>query len=152
MLLDAADCDLIALVNAGTQILDPATDPDTVTPATMLVAWYVHHVGTMRRTDGDRSNNLASNLKRYHLPFLLELAASKPIDQRGVADLWFAEAEKLARVLSGEDRLPAATVAGDLLRRSPLTCVWLTVLDAGAVSHGGAQAHGCHALNIKGGK
>ncbi|EYR65321.1 hypothetical protein N866_00625 [Actinotalea ferrariae CF5-4] len=140
VLLGADDADLIALVNAGTQILDPGTDPDQVTPATLQLAWFVHHVGTMRHTDGDRSVNLGSALTRYIVPFLLELAAAKPADARGVADLWFAEAEALPRILSGGAPLPAATVAGDLLRRSALTCVWLPLLDAGQVSHGGTAA------------
>ena len=106
----------------------------------MQLAWFVHHVGESHLTGGDRSGNLASHLGRYVLPFLLDLTHVKPTTQRGVADLWFAEAEVLPRILAGATPLPAATVAGDLLDRGALTCVWLTVLDAGRVCHGGAGA------------
>lgn len=74
----------------------------------MQLAWYVHQVGTMRLTDGDRSVNLGSAPTRYIVPFLLEMAAAKPADARGVGDLWFAKAETLTRILSGEAPLAAA--------------------------------------------
>lgn len=140
MAVTETDVDFIELANKDPQILEVDVDPDTVTPATMQLAWFVHHVGATHATDGDRSNNLASSLRRYILPFLIELADSKPVDQRGISDLRFAEAEVLTRILAGAAPLPAATVAGDHLRRSALTCVWLSVLDAGRISHGGTSA------------
>jgi integrase len=135
-----ADTDLVDFVNTGTRVLEPTTDPDTVTPATMQLAWFVHHVGDTHRTGGDRSDNLASHIGRWVLPFLIELAHTKPQAERGVADLWVAEAEALTRILAGAQPMPAATVAGDLLGRRALACVWLGILDAGNVCHGGAQA------------
>lgn len=140
VLVADADVDLIDFVNAGTQVLEPTTDPDTISPATMQVAWFVHHVGDTHRTGGDRSVNLASHLARWILPFLIELSHTKPVGQRTVTDLWFAEAERLAKVLAGAERLPAATVVGDLLGWRGVACVWLTILEAGQVCHGGAQA------------
>lgn len=113
VLLSSDDADLITLANVGTQVLDPATDPDSVTPATMQLAWFAHHVGQVRATDGDRSGDLASHLRRYVLPFLIELNQTKPVHARTIADLRFLEAEQLTQILAGAAtrcrRCPAGT-------------------------------------------
>ncbi|OIQ76240.1 phage integrase family protein [mine drainage metagenome] len=132
--------DLIDFANSRWPGLDPNVDPDDHLLAEAMLAWFHDHVGVERRTEGDRSTGIAGDLRRYLLPFALETTAALPATRRSIAQLRVADVRHLPRILAGDLPLPAATVAGDLLRRRALTCVWLNVSDAADVSHGGRPA------------
>lgn len=134
------DVDLVALANAGEQLLDLDADVSRATAAQLALDWFIEYEGTHARTDGERAESLISYTRRYVLPHLIEIALAAPADRRTVEDLTFAQAQALALTLAGKRELPAATVAGDMLKRAALTCVWLTMQEAGEVSHGGLKA------------
>ena len=104
--------DLIAFVNGSYDGLDPDVHPDQYTLAEITLERFHSHVGTNRRTKGDRATGIASDLGRYLLPFAIELAAAHPPGRRGIAHLRVPEAEQLQSILAGDKPLPAATVAG----------------------------------------
>ena len=64
--------------------------PDDYLPAEVAVDYFRQHVGVERRTKGDRAAGIAGDLRPYVLPFLLELADSKPTAKRGLTyqQLW----------------------------------------------------------------
>jgi integrase len=125
--------DLIAFVNGPHTGLDPDIHPDNYTLAEIALERFHSHVGTFRRTKGDRAQGIASDMGRYILPFAIELAAARPPGRAGIAHLRVPQAEQLQSILSGDKPLPAATVAGDRLRRVAITCLWLTPADAARV-------------------
>lgn len=132
--------DLVALANAGEQVLDLDADISRATAAQLALDWFIEYEGLHARTDGERAESLISYTRRYVLPHLIETALAAPADRRTVEDLTFAQAQALALTLAGKRELPAATVAGDMLNRAAVTCVWLTMQEAGEVSHGGLKA------------
>jgi hypothetical protein len=132
--------DLIAFVNGPYAGLDPDVHPDQYTLAEIALERFHSHVGTFRRTKGDRATGIVSDLGRYILPFAIELAATRPPGRQGITDLRVPQAEQLQSILSGDNPLPAATVAGHRLRRVAITCLWLTPADAARVCRGGATA------------
>lgn len=132
--------DLIEFANSSWAGLDRDVDPGDHLLAQVLLAWFHDHVGLERRTEGDRSTGIAGDLRRYLLPFAIETAFARPAAERSVSHLRVADLRDLPRILAGDLPLPAATVAGDLLRRRAVTCVWLSLDDAGAVSLGGRAA------------
>jgi hypothetical protein len=134
--LDRAD--LIGFANGSYAGLDPDVDPDDYLLAEVALDLFHRCVGTNRRTKGDRARSMASDLRRYVLPFAIELAAACGPDRRGIAHLRVQQAEQLQLILAGDHALPAATVAGNRLRRLAITCLWLTLADAARVCKGGA--------------
>jgi len=124
---------MIAFVNSAYAGLDPDIHPDQYTLAELALERFHSHVGTNRRTKGERATGIASDLSRYVIPFAVELAASRPAGRRGIAHLRVQQAEVLQAILCGDHDLPAATVAGDRLRRRAITCLWLTLADAARV-------------------
>ena len=130
--------DLIAFANDTYPGLDPDVHPDNYTVAEIALERFHSHVGTFRRTKGDRATGIASDLGRYVLPFAVELAAGRAPGRRGIAHLRVPQAELLQSILAGDHALPAATVAGDRLRRVGVTCLWLTLADADRVCTTGA--------------
>jgi len=129
--------DLIAFANEAYAGLDLDVHPDNYTVAEIALERFHSHVGTFRRTKGDRATGIASDLGRYVIPFVVELAAARPPGRRGIAHLRVPQAEQLQSILAGDRALPAATVAGDRLRRVAITCLWLTLADAARVCTGG---------------
>ena len=93
--------------------------------------------GTERETG---SKSVISVHRRYLVPFLVELAATRPAGRRGVAALTIRHLETLPRMLAGDLPLPAATVAGDRLGRRGVGCIFLALPDAAAVTVGGRAA------------
>ena len=138
--VDLPSIDLIEFVNGSYGGLDPDVHSDQYSLAEIALERFHSHVGTFRRTKGDRATGIASDLGRYLLPFAVELAATHPPGRRGIAHLRVPEAEQLQSMLAGDNPLPAATVAADRLRRLAITCLWLTPADAAQVCHGGATA------------
>ena len=132
-----AKVDMIAFVNSAYPGLDPDVHPDNYTVAEIALERFHSHVGTFRRTKGDRATGIASDLTRYVIPFAVELAAARPPGRRGIAHLRVPQAEQLQSILAGDHSLPAATVAGDRLGRVAITCLWLTLADAARVCAGG---------------
>jgi integrase len=132
-----AKVDMIAFVNSAYAGLDPDIHPDNYTLAELALERFHSHVGTNRRTKGDRALGIASDLARYLIPFAVELAASRPAGRRGIAHLRVQQAEVLQAILCGDHDLPAATVAGNRLRRRAITCLWLTLADAARVCNEG---------------
>jgi hypothetical protein len=61
--------DLIAFVNRPYAGLDPDIHPDQYTLAEIALERFHSHVGTFRRTKGDRAQGIASDMGRYILPF-----------------------------------------------------------------------------------
>jgi len=125
--------DLVAFVNRPYAGLDPDIHPDQYTLAEIALERFHSHVGTFRRTKGDRAQGIASDMGRYLLPFAIELAAARGPGRGGIAHLRVPQAEQLQSILSGDKPLPAATVAADRLRRRAITCLWLTLADAARV-------------------
>lgn len=144
LLLHDQDVDLVDLVNRCHEIepylIDDDIDPDDFRLAEVLVEYLCHRYGVQRRGKGDRLTNLSSTYRRHLLPFLIELDIARPPDQRGAAALRLRPLEALPKILAGDKPLPAATVAGDLLRRRGVACVYLSREDAGRVVHGGHTA------------
>jgi integrase len=133
--------DLIAFANAADAGLDPDVDPDDYALAEIALDLFHLHVGTNRRTGGGRAADIAGDLTRYVLPFAVELAAARPLGRRGIAHLRVQHAEELQTILSGDQALPAATVAADRLKgRLAVTCLWLTTADAARVCTDGEPA------------
>src|SRR5262249_36905547 len=144
LLLAESDVDLVTLVNQAAQIgpwlLDDTADPDDHRLAEVLLEYLCHRYGVQRRGKGDRIINLESIYRRHLLPFLVELDTMRPPQHRGVAHLRLRHLESLPAVLAGDAPLPAATVAGDLLNRRGIACVYLDLADAGRVADGGPAA------------
>ena len=144
LLLGEDDVDLVDLVNSAGDLeallLDVEADPDEYRLAEVAVEYFCTRYGIQRHGKGDRLKSLISVYRRYLVPFLVELDASRPAGRRGVADLRITHLETLPRVLAGERPLPAATVAGDLLKRRGIGCLFLSRDDAAAVTDGGATA------------
>jgi hypothetical protein len=144
LLLTDDDVNLVDLVNQASAIspwlLDDDADPDQYRLAEVLLDHLCHKYGTQRRGKGDRLKNLESAYRRHLLPFLIELDASLPADQRGVASKRLRHLEKLPAILAGDAPLPAATVAGDRLNRRGIACIFLDLRDASNVVSGGARA------------
>jgi hypothetical protein len=69
--------DLIAFVNRPYAGLDPDIHPDQYTLAEIALERFHSHVGTFRRTKGDRAQGIASDMGHYLLPFAVELAAAR---------------------------------------------------------------------------
>jgi hypothetical protein len=111
--VDLASIDLIEFVNGSYPGLDPDVHPDQYCLAEIALERFHSHVGTFRRTKGDRATDIASDLGRYLLPFAVELAAAYSPGRRGIAHLRVPQAEQLQSILSGDKPLPAATVAAD---------------------------------------
>lgn len=99
--------------------------------------YLCHRHGVQRRGKGDRITNLKSIYARHLLPFLVELDAGRPPGERGVAHLRVRHLESLPALLAGDTPMPAGTVAGELLNRRGIACVYLSVEDAGRVTDGG---------------
>jgi hypothetical protein len=144
LLLGEDEVDFVDLVNSAGDLeallLDVEADPDGYRLAEVAVEYFCTHYGIQRHGKGDRLKSLISVYRRYLVPFLVELDASRPAGRRGVADLRISHLEMLPRVLSGERPLPAATVAGDLLKRRGIGCLFLCHDDAATVTDGGATA------------
>ena len=144
LLLDDAEVDLVALVNQAPQIaawlLDDDADPDDYRLAEVLVEYLCHRFGIQRRGKGDRFKDLESIYRRHLLPFLIELDASLPAQHRGVAAKRLRHLQRLPAILAGDEPLPAATVAGDLLNRRGIACIYLDIDLAARVVAGGARA------------
>ena len=156
VLSDAA-VDLVEFANAELSV-DLHRDPASYTVAEMVLSWFHRRAHDERVWNGDRLKGVESNLRRYLLPFVMEFAVSsaptgpstrsRRPGQVEMSDLPVAtvgqfsvlHAEHLASMLAGDRPLPAATVAGDLLGRSAVRCVWLSLEDAGAVCDGGLAA------------
>ncbi len=141
--LTNADTDLIAWVNGRPTVLAPDADLGQASPGQLNLDWFAEYVGKHGKTDGERAVGLAGALTRYVLPYVVEWALDRAPNLRTVTDFTFARGTGLAEILAGQQPLPAATVAGDLLGRRAAACIWLTPPDAGSVSHGGlAAVHG----------
>lgn len=145
LVLTQQECNLVELLNnleqLTTPLLDPNVDPDQYRLAQVALEHVTSHHGTNRQAEGDRVKSVSSAHRRYLLPFLIELDATRPQDHRGAADLRITHLEALPRVLAGDLPLPAATVAADLLgRKLGIIRVFLTLEDAGQVVDGGDQA------------
>ena len=138
--LTHADTDLIDWVNNRPTVLGPDVDPRDANPAQLNLDWFAEYVGKYGKTDGARAVHLAGALTRYVLPYLVEWALDREPGSSTVGNFAFGRGTYLAEVLAGQQPLPAATVAGDLLDRRAAACVWLTLPDAGAVSRGGLAA------------
>lgn len=160
LVLTGDEADFIDLLNQGVSheliLLDPGMDPDDVRPAEYVLEYYVHRYGAQRQADGDRAEGLATDYGRYVIPFLVEVAWSLPEDGRGMAALRLTHAERLPHLLAGEQALPAATVAADLLRTRlgrprGSRCLHLELEDAAHVVHGGetALASALHAGHVE---
>ena len=144
LLLSDSDVDLVALVNRSDEIepwlLDDQLDPDEYRLAEVLMEYLCDRYGTQRRGKGDRIISLESIYRRHLLPFLIELDASLPVHDRGVAAKRLRHLKKLPKILAGDAPLPAATVAGDQLGRRGIACVFLDPADAARVVAGGVHA------------
>ncbi len=62
------DADLVALANAGDQVLDLDADVSRATAAQLAPDWFIEYEGTHARTDGERAESLISYTRRYVLP------------------------------------------------------------------------------------
>jgi hypothetical protein len=140
VLLSPADVNLIAFANSEWDGLSTDVDPDDYSPAEVALDWFHSSIGVDRRAKGDRAVDVCSEMRRYIIPFMIELARSVPAGRRGIGGLRFQQAQELQRILAGDHALPAATVAGDLLGRLAINCLWLPIKDAAAVCHGGENA------------
>lgn len=144
LLLTDAEVDLVALVNRArditTWLLDDSASPNDYRLAEVLLEHVCHRYGIQRIAKGDRVLNLESAYRRHLLPFLIELDASLPEGQQGVAAKRLRHLERLPAVLAGDEPLPAATVAGEQLGRRGVACIFLSLNDAAAVTRGGANA------------
>lgn len=144
LLVTDDEIDLVALVNRAREVnpwlLSDDVDPDDYRLAEVLVEHLCHRYGIQRRGKGDRFKNLESIYRRHLLPFLVELAWSLPAEQRGIAGVRLRHLESLPAVLAGDSAPPAATVAGDLLDRRGIACIFLSLDDAARVVDGGARA------------
>lgn len=124
--------DLIEVANSHWSELDATQDRADIGFPLLALHWYVDHVGILRSTKGDRAVGIATELRRYVLPFLLELAMTS--GGLPAAEFRVLHVKHLQKILAGVDALPAATVAGDALKRFGVTCVWLTLSEAAEVS------------------
>lgn len=124
--------DLIGLANARWRWVSKQEEPEELLMAVMVLDRFCDHVGVRHRVHGDRAAGLATELRRYLLPYLLEegLTAKPMLAER----FRMQEYKEVCAILAGAQLLPAATVAGDLLKRPGVTCVWLTVAEAEQVS------------------
>jgi integrase len=142
--LTEAETDLVALVNDAQRIydtlLDDEVDPNDYQLAEILLELLVYAYGIERRANGDRVIDVESDLRRYLIPFAVEMAAGMRADGRGVAHLRLKHLQHLPRILAGDLPSPAATVAGDRLRRRGAACIWLILDDAATVTNGGRPA------------
>jgi hypothetical protein len=144
LILEDDEVDFVDLANNADQInellLDDTADPDTYSPTEVAVEYFCYWYGLERHAKGDRVKGVESHYRRYLVPFLVEMEAARPAARRGVAQLRIRDLETLPRVLRGDLPLPAATVAGDLLGRRGIACVYLAPADAARVSTGGLTA------------
>lgn len=76
--VDLPSIDLIEFVNGSYGGLDPDVHSDQYSLAEIALERFHSHVGTFRRTKGDRAQGIASDMGRYVLPFAIELAAARP--------------------------------------------------------------------------
>jgi hypothetical protein len=100
-------CDLIGFANADWAGLDPARDADSHTLAEATLSWFHTHVGVERRTGGECSADLVSDLQRYLLPFALEFDAAQ--HSTGAGRLRLQHAKAFITSISGGAPSPAAT-------------------------------------------
>lgn len=144
LLLTDADIHLVDLVNSAAdlhdRLLPDAADPDEYRLAEVMVEFLCTRYGVQRHGKGDRLKSVVSEHRRYLIPFLVELAATRPAGRCGVAALTIRHLETLPRMLAGDLPLPAATVAGDRLGRRAVGCIFLGLPDAAAVTAGGRTA------------
>ena len=136
----ALDADLITFLNSDFPGLDPTVDPDDYQLSELLLDWFHSYYGVERRARGARTKAVADDISRYVLPYALEIASAREPAQRGIVHLRLQHVSDFPRILAGDVALPAATVAGDLLKRKALNCIWLTIHDAGDVCVGGETA------------
>ena len=105
LLLDDTEVDLVDLVNRASELrgllLDPDADPSEYRPAEVLVEHLVDHYGTKRHANGERVVGVESGVRRYLLPFLVELSAGREPGRRGIGDLRFLHVDQLPSVLAG---------------------------------------------------
>jgi transposase len=138
------ELDFVDLANTATdfdgQLLDTDIDPDQYRLAEIAVEYYCKHYGIQRHGKGDRLSSIISTYRRYLVPFLVELDASRPAGRQGVADLRVTHLEVLPQILAGDRPLPAATIAGDVLGRRGISCLFLSIADAASVTVGGHPA------------
>ena len=104
LLLDEDDVDFVDLVNSAGDLeallLDVEADPDEYRLAEVAVEYFCTRYGIQRHGKGDRLNSLISVYRRYLVPFLVELHASRPAGRRGVADFKITHLETPPRVLA----------------------------------------------------
>lgn len=143
LLLTDDEVDLIDMVNRADDLIDTLLDldgdPDDYRLAEVLIEFLCRRYGVERHADGDRVTSVQSVVRRHLIPFLVETDATRPEGRRGVGALRVTHLERLPRVLSGDLPMPAATVAGDQLRRRGAACIYLSLADAAQVTHGGAE-------------
>jgi len=134
--------DLLGLLQVREPLVPRGVAPTDLSLGRLAVDWFHNHAGLIGDIKGDRVQTLISELRRYILPFILETEAQFGEDARTVASWRFQDGTRFAQMLAGRRTalLPAATVAGDLLGRTGLGSLWLTLPEAGAVSHGGSAA------------
>jgi hypothetical protein len=89
-----------------------------------IVRAQTKHKLQTRTNDAKATMLNTDDLVRVGLICAEDLAARGP-RRRGIAHLRVLQAEQLQSILSGDKPLPAATVAGDRLRRVAITCLWL---------------------------
>lgn len=146
MLFDnTVDHDLMALINhAGDLfdfIIDREQDPDETRLAEVMVERLCDRHGIDMIAEGQRVSDLAYDIGRWLLPEAVELAQRLPQHRRGVAGMRIHDLKRVPQMLSGQEPMPAATVAGELLgRRLAYKCLWLSLDDAAGVTLGGQQA------------
>ncbi|QWC84461.1 hypothetical protein KLP28_12925 [Nocardioidaceae bacterium] len=136
MALSESESDLVVLVNQANDDADLVDnlfadiDPDDFRLAEILLEELLRRYGVHRKANGDRIRDVASEVCRYVVPFLVELSHTAPAERRGVSQLKVTDLERLPRILAGDLVLPAATVAGDRLGRRAASAIWLSVDDA----------------------
>ncbi|GAB3868134.1 hypothetical protein GCM10028801_43560 [Nocardioides maradonensis] len=143
VLLSEAETDLVALINTVNDydyLLDPVAERDETAPAVYVTEHLLNHYGLNMHAGGKRITGVEYVWRRYLVPFLVELAWSKPAEARGTAALRITDTERLPRILAGTQSLPAATVAGDILDRRAVSCLHLSLEDAAAATAGGTDA------------
>ena len=128
--------ELIDSVGDEELLLDPDTAPGEYTLAEVIVDFLSNHHGLDRHAGGRRVRAVAAAAQRYLLPYAVETAHESP-SRRGVAGLRGYDLRPLPRILAGDRRWPAATVAGEVLRRPAVECLWLSLADASRVCRKG---------------
>lgn len=144
LLVSDEGVDLVAVVNRAREVypwlVSDDVDPDDYRLAEVLLEHLSHRYGIQRRGKGDRFKNVESIYRRHLLPFLVEPYWSRPADRRGIAEVRLRHLESLPAILAGDSALPAATVAGDLLDRRGIACIFLSLDGAARVVAGEARA------------